>query len=536
MKRALQPGRRIAEPPSVVKRLAAYSMTSVVTGIFAASMPAFSQVERPHTTNPVELTIHMHFRDKYVWNEDWPVAKELTRLTNIKLIGTASKVATKSQEQFNLMVASGKLPDIVAGDNLKDDFIRLGMEGGLQPLNKLIDDHAPHIKAYFQSNPQIEQAIKAPDGNIYYIPYIPDGTVSRGWWIRQDWLDKLNLKQPQNVDELYIVLKAFRDRDPNGNGKKDEIPYFNAQPSEVYRLVLLWGARSSGSNAAMDFMIEDGKVVHPFAQERFKTGIKNVAKWYAEGLIDKEIFTRKARAREQLFSANRGGMTHDWFGSTSTYNQPNAIPAKVKGFNLVPIAPPADINGNRYEEDSRRLVMPDGWAMTIRNKRPVDTIKLFDFYFSPAGRRLSNFGVEGQQYIMKDGRPTFTEKFLSSPIPANSKLWDIGAQITIGFVQDYEYERQVTFPEGKAGRDLYMKEKYLISQFPGVNMTIAERTIYDKYWPDLVVYLDEMAQNWVLGTKDVDKTWDAYQAQLKRNGLHKVLAVMQKAYDRQYGK
>ena len=42
--------------------------------------------------------------------------------------------------------------------------------------------------------------------------------------IRKDWLDKLGLEMPHDPESLYQVLKAFRDRDPNGNGKKDEIP------------------------------------------------------------------------------------------------------------------------------------------------------------------------------------------------------------------------------------------------------------------------------------------------------------------------
>lgn len=488
----------------------------------------------PISAQPLSLTIHMHFRDKYGWKEDWPVAKELTRLTNIRLVNTASKVATKSTEQYNLLMASGKLPDIIGGDALKDEFIRRGMEGALLPLNKLIDQHAPHLKACFEANPGIAQAIKAPDVNLNFIPYVPAGKVTRGWWIRQDWLDKLGLKAPQNVNELYEVLKAFRDRDPNGNGKKDEIPYFNGEQYEVYRLVLLWGARSSGSNTYFDFMVENGKIVHPFAQEPFKLGIRNVAKWYAEGLIDKEIFTRRWRAREQLFSANQGGMTHDWFPSTSTYNQPNSIPSRVPGFKLVAIAPPADSNGKRFEEDSRKVVMPDGWAMSCTNKHPVETIKLFDFYFSPAGRRLSNHGVEGQQYTMVDGKPVFKESILKSGKPVNSQMWAIGAQIPLGYAQDPGYEPQWTGPSGQVGIDLYEREKYNLPQFMGVNMTLAERAVYDEYWPDLKTCLQEMAQNWVLGTKDVDKTWPEYQTYLKRNGLDKVLAALQKAYDRQY--
>jgi len=488
------------------------------------------------SAQPLDLTIHMHFRDKYVWDESWPVAKELTRLTNIRLVNTASKVATKSLEQFHLMVVSRKLPDIVGGDRLHDEFIRLGQEGAFVPLNDLIDQHAPHLKAFFAQNPDIARAITAPNGKIYHIPYVPDGGVSRGWWIRQDWLDKLGLKVPQNVDELYAVLKAFRDRDPNGNGKKDEIPYFLSNEFEIYRLALLWGARSSGSNSSLDFMAENGVVSHPFAQERFRLAIKNIAKWYAEGLIDKEIFTRRNRAREQLFSANLGGMTHDWFASTATYNRPQSMPSRVPGFRLVAMAPPADIHGKRYEEDARRMVMPDGWAISYTNKHPVETIKLFDFYFSSAGRRLANFGVEGQHYTLVNGRPVFKEAMVNSGKPINSQLWGAGAQIPIGYHMDYAYEEQTTHPDGLAGRELYMKGGYILPQFTGVNMTSAERRIYNRYWPDLRTYMEEMGQIWVLGTKDVDATWADYQKQLKRRGYDKVIAAMQQAYGRQYTK
>ena len=50
--------------------------------------------------------------------------------------------------------------------------------------------------------------------------------TSQGYYIRKDWLRKLELKEPKTVEELYEVLVAFRDQNPNGNGKKDEIPVF----------------------------------------------------------------------------------------------------------------------------------------------------------------------------------------------------------------------------------------------------------------------------------------------------------------------
>ena len=133
-----------------------------------------------------DLTIHMHFRDKYTWREDWPVAKELTRLTGVRLKNVASMATTSSKEAFNLMLVSGNLPDIVAGDGLKAQFMRYGMEGAFLPLDQLIAAHAPNLQRFLDENPDIRRAITAADGKIYFIPYIPDGRAARGWFIRQD--------------------------------------------------------------------------------------------------------------------------------------------------------------------------------------------------------------------------------------------------------------------------------------------------------------------------------------------------------------
>ena len=56
------------------------------------------------------------------------------------------------------------------------------------------------------------------------------------------------------------------------------------------------------------------------------------------------------------------------------------------------------------EENQRLPVKPDGWAITVTNEHPEETIKYFDFWFTDLGKRLSNFGVEGQQYDLVDGK------------------------------------------------------------------------------------------------------------------------------------
>lgn len=480
--------------------------------------------------NPIELKIHMHYWNRDAYDENRLVPKKATELTNIKLKGVAPKTGTNTMELFYLMLASGDLPDVVGGNSLRDEFMKYGMEGAFVPLNDLIDKHAPNIKKFLNENPSAQKVITAADGNIYYIPYAADGIAGRGYWIRQDWLDKLNLKTPDNTEELYDVLKAFRDNDPNGNGIKDEIPLIFRHWQEMIRLVTLWGGRTAGTDSYLSFYEKDGKVRHGWTEPEFKEGMKNITRWYQEKLIDPEVFTRGSKSREILFGNNTGGMTRDWFASTATLNR--TLANQNPGINLQPMAPPLGTDGKRIEEHSRTLLKPDGWAITTSNSYPVETIKYFDFFFDGVGRDLANFGIEGIQYDLVDGKPIFKEEILKGNKPVNNQLYEIGAQVPIGYRQNYEYEKQWTDELAMKGVNMYIENGYIIPEYLPPAMNEEEKKVYDTYWPTISTYITESVQNWVLKGMDIDKEWDGYTKNLEKLGLNKVLDAFQSAHDR----
>ena len=483
---------------------------------------------------PLELTIHMHWPRAQGYNEEYPVELAAREMTGIHLIdATSGKNTTDENEAINLLLATGDLPDIVGGHRIKDVVNQYGPEGAFVPLNDLIDEYAPHIKAFFDARPDIAQAISSWDGNMYYIPYLPDGKFGRAYFIRQDWLDALGLEQPQNVDEFYDVLVAFRDQDPNGNGLKDEIPIFQRQWEELIRYVTLWDGRSSGYDTYHDFMVVDGQLQHPYATEGYREGMKHLAQWYAEGLIDPEIFTRGSSSRDYLLSENLGGVTHDWFASTSGYNA--SLADSVEGFNFIPFLPPASVSGVRMEEHRRIPFKPDGWAISYNNDHVVETIKYFDFFFTEEGRLLSNFGVEGDTWNMIDGQPVFTDEVLNGGVAVNTQMYEVGAQIQRGYWQDYRYEWQWTSEAAREGIELYDANDLLIDQFLGVAFNEDEQRVYDRNWTQIKTYMLERQQAWILGTGDIEADWDDYIAQLDRMGYADVIEVMQSAYDRQYG-
>ncbi len=516
------------------------TMLSAILASTAMTMPAFADGHLRIVEEPLELTIQMNHARYPNYDENWPVEQAARAMTGIHLIDDTvganmrTDENTGKTEALNLMLAAGVIPDIVGSSRLKDFVNQYGPEGAFYPLNDLIAEHAPNMAAYFAERPEIAAAISAADGNMYYIPYLPDGKYGRAYFIRYDWLDALGLPVPETVEEVEATLRAFKNDDPNGNGLADEVPYFARQWPELIRLVTLWDGRSSGSDTYHDFYVDEGQIQHPYAGEGYREGIKNLARWYAEGLIDVEVFTRGSSAREFLLSENLGGMTHDWFASTSGYN--TSLADRIDGFAFKAFAPPASVSGVRMEEHRRIPIKPDGWAIGATNEHPIETIKYFDFWFTEEGRRLANFGVEGEQYTMVDGAPKFTEEFLTNGEPVNNQLYAIGSQLQArGYFQNYEYEKQWSNEFALEGIALYDEGDYLIDQFLGVAFNAEEQRVYDRYWSSIRDYMLERQQGWILGNGDVEADWDAYIETLNEMGLQDVLDVMNSAYARQYG-
>lgn len=478
---------------------------------------------------PLELTAHIHWGNVYVLSDDWTVTNEAAKMTNISLKGTASPMETDSTEAFNLMIAGQDIPDIVGGN--RDLINQYGMEGAFMPLNDLIEEYAPDFKKILDENPDIKGAITAADGNIYQIPFVYESLVSEAWFVRQDWLDAVGMEAPTTVDELHDVLTAFVNEDPNGNGQKDEVGYFTrlTNTDNVLKgLLSLFGIQDAWHTD------EEGNVGVGLYSEEYKEAIKSVSQWYAEGLIDPEIFTRGSNARDILFPENNGGVIHDWIPSTTGYNE--KLQESVPGFKVVGILPPTDVNGDQWEVEARARLSGAGWAIGANNEHPEETMKYMNFWWTEAGRRLQTYGVEGDTYTMVDGEPVYTDKVLNATNPINDYMRQIGGQIEdMASLHDNSYERFMSDEEGNRVTKMY-EESGLVNKMnvklPAVSFTQEELDVVNSKWQPCRNYMLEQLQKWTFDGSTIDAEFDQYMANLKSMGIKDVIAAYQSAYDR----
>ena len=476
---------------------------------------------------PKEFTVFLNFNNM-PFDSNWQVWQEAAKRTNVSLKGTISLSNSNEEEAFNLMMSSGNLADII-GYVDASSLEKLGRDGGMIPLNDLIKEHAPNIQKVLDEDARFRQTAYSFDGNIYQIPKNQELKAAEFWWIRQDWLDKLNLKAPTTVDELHDVLYAFRNEDPNGNGLKDEIPLFDRagwkQPDEY---LYLW-------DTSLEFYPRDGKMKYEPLEENFKTGVSNMIKWYQEGLIDPEIFTRGASSRDTLLGGDLGGCTHDWV-STANYN--STLQETIPGFQMVAIAPPADQNGVVKERVSRYPGV--GWGISSQCKDPVTVIKFMDYFFTEEGSDLMNWGIEGDTFTRDaDGSKHFTDTVLQSELTPIGYLRSIGAQYRIGMCQDGDYEYATMKEDGIEANKLYNgHDEWFDDSLPpyldgkmALKYTSDDETEYKNIMASIKPYVDEKFQSWILGVNDFDSEYDTFIKELKARGIDRALEINQKAYD-----
>lgn len=118
-----------------------------------------------------------------------------------------------------------------AANNLPDVFmvhrpalVNLVKQGLIAELDDSFYSAIPTRTEKYHSDPD-SMSYGTINGKNYGMAVPSQRTGIEGLVIRKDWLDKLGLQVPTNLDELKEVLRAFTYNDPDGNGKNDTYGY-----------------------------------------------------------------------------------------------------------------------------------------------------------------------------------------------------------------------------------------------------------------------------------------------------------------------
>jgi putative aldouronate transport system substrate-binding protein len=469
--------------------------------------------------------------------------KELEKLTGIHL-DFQHPPQGQSTEQFNLVVASGKYPDVIEYNWLTDapgGPARFIKDGVILRLNNLVDQYAPNLKKLLTDHPEWRRMIVTDEGDLYSFPFLrsdPLLLVFTGPAIRADWLEKLGLKVPTTVDEWHDVLVAFKDKDPNANNKKDEIPFTPWKSG--------FGTTANGRGAflnhafigawgiAMEWYQENGQVKYGALQPEFKEFLKVMAQWYKEKLIDPDYLTTDSKTLDAKWTNNQFGSGVMNAGSgIGKYLQ--LMRPKDPKWNLVGAPYPVLKAGDKPVLGQMDSPYPGvGAAITSSNKHVAETVKYLDYAYSDAGHMLFNFGIEGVSYKMVNGYPTYTDEVMKNPqgLPIAQAMWRYFRAVSNGpFLQDPRYNVQYLGMKEQQDALKVWTQPENKKQMPPVTPTRDESKKFATIMADINTRYDEVYNKIVTGALPVE-AWDQFIKDIKQMGIDEAIQLRQAALDR----
>ncbi|MFC5651453.1 ABC transporter substrate-binding protein [Paenibacillus solisilvae] len=475
--------------------------------------------------------------------------KYLEKKLNIRFeFDIANNVVRKERKQMSF--ASGDYPAVFLGGELTaDEQVKYGMSGVLRPLGDLIDQYGNNIKQRLEEHPELRKAITAPDGKIYALPSVNECLhcwYAQKLWVNTEWLKKLNLSPPATTEQFYEMLKAFKTKDPNGNGIADEIPLTGASDS--------WHSKITGFlmsafiyNTDDNYLyIVDGKVGLAAAQPEWKEGLKYIRKLYQEGLIDPSAFTQTIDGLVQLATQDGdivlGSATlgHIRMAFGSLDNERN------KQYDTIaPLIGPSGYQAAGYFKtiDTGQFAITD----KATEAQAVAAIQLADYLYSEEAVILNEFGPEGLWWrrglpgeVDEHGRPA---KYKINPEYFTRTMQNEGwSQMGISY-RDRELRESWAVPE-----DPYSEEGYEHRLYTETMKNYAGKEPKEVYPANLYVdpdiafeaarlrvqineYVESNMVQFITGTKNIEEEWDAYLDGFSGLKLERYLGFYQKAYD-----
>lgn len=497
-----------------------------VTTPLNVSTAAPEEITLPIESNHSELSIALSSpapMGKSSYNEI-PLFEEYEKRTNIKPV--FQHVTT---EKMNLLLASNNLPDIFINTWSDGQEKKAYNDGQILRLDDLMGKYAPNYVNILKQDPELHAQAVDADGFLYSFQFLrndPELRVFSGFMIRQDWLDKLNLKMPTNADELYHVLKTIKNSDMNGNGVADEVPFIMENGNALPLVSSWWGIST--------FYIDDNNTLQSgWLQPEYKEMLQYLNKLYNEGLLDPDYAITE---RNQFDTKISNGQAAMWYGLAggglariSTLMQPLDPEFKISALPWLAMS-----NGKKYStnlEYATPLSGRFGLSVTSNCKNPIAAVKFADYAYSEEGGTLLSFGVENESYTMVNGTPTYTDLITNTPGKSMSEML---AQYTVAtaypMVQSMDYFNQFMLPAQKAAinvwKDCDTTRTVPVLKFHDEELNTAITTFHE-----VDSYNNEMINKFITGRESFDN-YDNYQKTLKSMGLEDVVKVRQAAYER----
>lgn len=481
---------------------------------------------------------------------------------NIKVVldWTAADGADYNQK-VALCIASDTLPDVMIVNDRS--YFTAAVDGEmLYDLKPIYDQYASEqFKAIYEGTNGKAFEMVTFDDQMLALPTVSVGADGIPvMMVQENWLNDLNLEVPKTISELHDVLVAIKEAKPAG---ERTIPLMGPGKNDRVYCDFL---HSYGSNyfdpvfAAMDsypgwFLADDdGKVQYMTLAAETRAALEVLAQWYAEGLIDPEVFTRDSAG--EVINANECGFFFGPWWAIGYGNGDSFKNSEVADWQAYPL----------YTEDGRfnSKMKTLGNSYTIVNRNVSEDVAkaviiMTNVLVAHEGDFQSVTAEDIEWYPLRTvlaplDECEYTYKALISVLdgetepedwagPSSYKLLAADTAVTRSVVTGYSKGKQLhraDFLQTPETETNYQRQySQLIGIRPAATVPI-DNSVYsvsyttndtiDRYWANLETLESTVIRSIITGKSDIT-AFDAFIEQWLAEGGDKVIASIQAEYD-----
>ncbi len=470
-----------------------------------------------------------------------------------------STTSDSLSEQVNIRIGGGDLPDAFMAVGFNNyDLLNYGSDGTFIDLTPyLTEEYMPNLTKILEENPDIKSAITMSDGRIYGLPAGEKmGTVGIGKeedysiytipqfsMINKAWLDQLGLDVPTTLDELYVALKAFADNDMSatyyGNAPGTTIPMSTGFDEWCWGQNIFYagfGFTNWPNDVCNDLVLnEDGTCEFISASDAYRDALSYFHNWYAEGLMDVEMFSQDTTQYMAKCSQGYVGVATWWYIE-------ELMGEYAKDYVFLPVLDGPDGTHN-VTVRTGGATNSGNLSITSECESPANLLKFFDQWYEPENVMQLQYGPIDVYFTSQDENGVWQsisdeesrKKYNKSAgeLKGEYEVW--GPKLILS-----DYYSTTFKMEDRAIERLTDLYDYWM---PYVDSTVTypvdcvytdeELDIIDRYKADFESMVAEQEGLWIKEGAPTDEEWEAYLSTLNnRCGMSELLSVYQAAYDR----
>lgn len=228
-----------------------------------------------------------------------------TRLTeealDIELRNEFEAEGEDYERQLALAISSGEIPDIMLV-NSRGELEELYENDLIADLTDVFEEYASdYIKDIYESYDNIPLEDGTFEDRLWGIPATNASTAPQMIWIRQDWLDQLDIQigsEENNlitIEELELVAEEFIDNDLGESGNPIGIPMnYWLNSGDYGGATFTMTSIANIHNSYPRYWLEDenGGITNGSLTEETKQSIELIAEWFDNGILDPQFGTR----------------------------------------------------------------------------------------------------------------------------------------------------------------------------------------------------------------------------------------------------